>query len=147
MAGIDTFDSPKAKAKTARILVELEKLPMTRDELQCLLGVSKACVQRYIVHLRSQPRQLYIARWKQGHGRSAPVYAVGTRRDAPKPAAMTRTERNAKEWKRIKADPDRHARVKAAARVHGTIQRVKAAPQPWFAALVGIASNMQKEAA
>lgn len=145
MAGIDTFTSPKAQAKIDRILVELEKLRMTRDELQCLLGISKPTARRYIERLRAE-QQVYIASWRCGtSGRFAPVYALGNRKDAPEPAGMTRVERNKQEWRRIKANPERHRRVKAVARVNGVVQRARATPQPWFAALVGISG--MKEAA
>jgi len=131
-----TFSSPKAQAKIARILAALEQQPMTRDELQCLLGIAKPTMRRYIAHLTTAPRLIHIRRWKRTTGKPAPVYAVGSRKDAAPPRVATRTERNQLEWQRIKADPDRHARVKATARVYARIKRACATPQPWFAALL-----------
>lgn len=138
MAGYNTFDKPKSLAKIARIIAELESLPMTRDELQCLLGVSKPTMQRYVEHLRAEKR-IYIAAWRQTSGQPAPVLAVGAQPDARRPKPMSREQRNALEWKRIKRDPDRHDRVKSMARVYAKVQRVKGTPQPWFAALMGAA--------
>lgn len=138
MAGYNTFDKPKSLAKIARILAELESLPMTRDELQCLLGVSKPTMQRYVEHLRAEKR-IFVAAWRQTSGQPAPVLAAGDRSDAPRPKAMDRQQRNALEWKRIKNDRDRHDRVKSMARVYAKVQRVKGTPQPWFAALMGVA--------
>lgn len=147
MAGYHTFVTAKAQAKIARVLAELENLPMTRDELQCLLRISKPTARRYIEHLRAEPRRLFIVRWRPTVGLPAPVYAVGNRKDAPMPPAMSREERNAKLWRAIKSDKDRHERVKAASRVFERIRRAKAKPQPWFAALLGINKSTMKEAA
>ena len=141
-----TFATQKAAAKIERILSALENQPMTRDELQCLLGVAKPTMRRYIEHLRAEPRRIHIKRWLRTPGQFAPVYALGTRKDAPLPRTMTRTERNQEEWRRIKADPDRHDRVKAAQRVYGRIQRVRQVPQPWFAALLNIRTNERRTA-
>lgn len=141
-----TFTTPKAQAKITRILTALEQQPMTRDELQCLLGIAKPTMRRYIAHLTSAPRLIHIRRWKRTTGMPAPVYAIGSRKDAAPPRIATRTERNQLEWQRIKADPDRHARVKAAARVHGRIQRVRQTPQPWFAALLNTRTTQQRTA-
>lgn len=148
MAGIDTFTTPKSAAMIARILAELQKLPMTRDELQCLMGCSKPTMRRYIAHLRADGR-IHIARWRSStKGRFAPIHAVGKRVDAPMPKPMTRTERNANRWKRVKADRDLHDHVKSAARVCAHIQRARTKPQSWFAALPGARSITQyKEAA
>jgi hypothetical protein len=138
MVGIHTFSTPKAKAKIDRIVTELEKMPMTRDELQCLLAVAKPTMRRYLTHLRDEPKRIYVKRWRSsGSGRFSPIYAAGNLPDAPEPIGMSRRERNVLQWQRIKADRDRHDRMKAAARVNGAIKRVRAAPQPWFAALPG----------
>ena len=131
-----TFATPKAQAKIARIPAALTEQPMTRDELQCLLGIAKPTIRRYIEHLRAKPRQIHIARWRRTTGQLAAVYAAGERRDARQPRVLTSRERNQEQWRRIKADPDRHDRIKATARVQGAIHRMRGKPQPWFAALV-----------
>lgn len=136
MAGIDTFASSKARARIERILLELAKLPMTGDELQCLLGVSQPTMWRYLNHLRSEPRRVYVSKWTPTVGELAPVYAVGILPDARRPKPITKRKRNQMQWKRLKADRDRHERMKATARVNGAIQRVRGKPQPWFAALM-----------
>jgi hypothetical protein len=136
MAGIHTFTATKAQAKIKRILDALATLPMTRDELQCLLGVSKPTMRRYLTYLRSEPKRVYIKRWRSsGSGRFSPIYAAGRLPDKPEPVGMSRRERNALQWRRIKADRDRHDRVKAAARVHTKIQRTRKTPNGIFAAL------------
>jgi hypothetical protein len=146
MAGYHTFESPKSQAMIVRIVDELSKHPMTRDELQCLLRVSKATMQRYVVHLRGGHR-IHISEWRSsGLGRFAPVFSVGRSKDAPEPAGPTRSARNAAIWQQIKRDRELHERIKAAARVHGAIRRVRAAPQSWFAALPG-AKSLTLEAA
>jgi hypothetical protein len=147
MAGHHTFATPKSQAKIARILVELKAKPMTRDELQCLLRIAKPTMRRYIDHLRAEPRRLYIARWNPTPGLPAPVYALGDKPDVPPPPPISRSERNAATWRKIKADRDRLDRVRAAARVHKAIQRVRAQPVTWFAALPGAQSvAVMKEA-
>lgn len=136
MVGIHTFTSPKAQAKIERILHALDNLPMTRDELQCLLGVAKPTMRRYLTYLRSEPKRVYIKRWRSsGSGRFSPIYAAGNLPDKPEPVGMSRRERNILQWRRIKADQDRHDRVKAAARVHAKIQRVRMKPNGIFSAL------------
>lgn len=143
---VDTFTAPKSIAMIARILAELTKLPMTRDELQCLMRCSKPTIRRYIAHLRSENR-IHIARWKTSNrGRFAPVHAVGCNTDAKEPVALTKTERNAMRWKLVKADRDRHDRVKSQARVAANIQRVRAKPVTWFGALPG-AQDIKQEVA
>lgn len=147
MAGIETYTAPKSVAMIARILAELQKLPMTRDELQCLMGCSKPTMRRYIAHLRNEGR-IHIARWNTStHGRFAPVHAVGSRNDARKPEPMTRPERNAKRWKLVKADRDLHDKVKSAARVCAHIQRARTKQQPWFAALIPKRAMFNQEVA
>jgi len=135
MSGADTFASAKAQGRLARLLAGLKKQDMTRDEAQCLLGLSKASGRRYIAHLRGL-EQIHIVAWRSSdRGRFSPVYALGAGQDVPEPAGMTKYDRNVQEWRRVKADRDRHDRVKAVARVQYRINTVRRKPQPWFAAL------------
>lgn len=136
MSGVDTFASAKAQANITAIIAGLRTKHQTRDELQCLLGVSKPTMRRYLEHLRTE-RRIFIRAWRSGtRGRFAPVYAPGAGMDMPEPAGMTKHERNAMEWRRVKSCIAKHDRVKSVARVHKTIQRVRSKPQPWFAALM-----------
>lgn len=133
-----TFETPKAQARLARIVGELAVRPMTISDLERLLGITTMAVRRYLAHLRAAPRRVFIKRWLPTGGLPAPIFAAGSRRDAPKPATKTRQERNRQDWLRIRADPDRYDRVRAAARVHYRIHRLRGRPQPWFAALLNI---------
>lgn len=131
-----SFVTKKAQAKIAQVLEAVASTPMTRDELQCLLGISKPTMRRYITHLCAEPRRIYVSAWRRTTGQPAPVYSAGDRCDKKPPRPMTRTERNKEEWRRIKADPERHDRVRAYQRTYGAIQRLRGKPQPWFAALM-----------
>ena len=135
-----TFETAKAQARLARIVGELAARPMTIGDLERLLGITTMAVRRYLTHLRAAPRRVFIKRWLPTGGLPAPIFAAGSRRDAPKPVTKTRQERNRQDWLRIKADPDRYDRVRAAARVHYRIHRLRGRPQPWFAALLDIRS-------
>lgn len=133
-----TFETAKAQARLARIVGELAARPMTISDLERLLGITTMAVRRYLAHLRAAPRRVFIKRWAPTGGLPAPIFAAGSRRDAPKPVTKTRQERNRQDWLRIKADPERYDRVRAAARVHYRIHRLRGRPQPWFAALLNI---------
>lgn len=135
-----TFETAKAQARLARIVGELAARPMTIGDLERLLGITTMAVRRYLAHLRAAPRRVFIKRWLPTGGLPAPIFAAGSRRDAPKPVTKTRQERNRQDWLRLKADPDRYDRVRAAARVYYRINRLRGRPQPWFAALLNIRS-------
>jgi hypothetical protein len=104
---------------------------MTRDEVQCLLGIGKKPTLQYLRHLSEEPKRIYIKRWTS----YAAVYAVGNKADAPKPKPLTPQERAKMEWARIRSDRERYEIAKAAARVRLAISRVRVTPQHWFSAL------------
>lgn len=135
-----TFASRKTQQRIALLLSELTKQPMTRDEVQCLLGICKRSTLAYLAHLGAEPRCIYIKRWAVTGGPLAPVYALGNRPDAVRPPSLSDQERSKLEWQRIRSDRDKYDKAKAAARVRAAIHRMRGKPQPWFAALPGAQS-------
>ena len=105
------FVRPAAQKKIERLLAMLAK-PMTIHDIAEALPLSKRNALAYVAHLREQ-RLVRIAKWtrdieQSGRMYPRPLYQVGDKPDAPKPAAMTEPEKKARAWALIKADPERH---------------------------------------
>lgn len=111
-------------------------MPQTRDELQCLLGCSKATVRRLLEYLHAEPRCIHVVGWRASGGELTPVWSYGTSPDAPRPRALTKAERNRMHWKAIKRDPFRHQQRKASDRAAKSIRRLRGKRQGWAAALL-----------
>mgnify|MGYP000318104059 CR=1 FL=1 len=132
----DTFTSPRAQKTIADMLRALGQRRMTREQLEAELHLSKASARRYLAHLQAEPRRVFVARWSRTGGNLAPVYALGSRKDAMRPVSPTRRERNVERWQEIKADPAKHHVVLRTARVAAAIRRTRATPQTWMSALI-----------
>lgn len=145
-----------AKERCTQVLELLAEKPRTTRELAPLMHIVYGAVIKYIRMLREPGnRQLYIAKWlhprevdpsRTSGGDWAPVYAVGTKPDAPKPARETSQARHARmqkdrEFRRVR-NQARRARYQRDKIVQ---QHLKAGPRPWFAALMG--AQPTKEAA
>lgn len=132
----DTFTSPRAQKTIADMLRVLGQQRIKREQLEAELHLSKASVRRYLAHLQAEPRRIFVARWSHTGGNLAPVYAAGSRKDAPRPAPPTRRERNVVRWQTIKSDPAKHHVILRTARVAATVRRTRATPQTWMSALI-----------
>lgn len=96
----------KPKLAYDRVLVQFARVaevlgcePSTAEEVGEAIARSTGCARDYISQLRkARPKQAYIKEWRapMGRGDLAPVYALGNKKDAPKPR-QTRAERFAKE--------------------------------------------------
>ena len=142
-----TFTSPRAERAISLILAALGERPHSSSELQETLHMSQSTANRYLMHLTSAPRRIFISRWERTSGNLRPFYAIGNRKDAAKPRAFTKREHNVAQWKAIKGDRFRHEDAKRVANVSANIRRCRVAPQTWFGALVGLSRTTQKEAA
>ena len=74
--------------------------------------MSKRNALEYVNHMKAQ-RLVHIARWTRDIAQSGrmyprPMYQLGDKPDAPKPQPLTETEKKARAWALIKADPERH---------------------------------------
>lgn len=117
------------------VLDLLEAKPRTREALQVALGVSKPTARRYLELLRTEPRRVFITRWEHTTGNLAPVYAKGDRADRKRPRRPTKYEYYQMRWKRIKADPAKHAQVLHQHRLDAARRRLKSNPNTWLSAL------------
>ena len=108
-----TFTTAAAKAKLAKIRQLLSERGMTAHELAEAVPISKRWVQAYINHLKDDER-VYISAWTRevdqcGRDYPRPVYrGVVPRKDAEKPAPMTKAQRQARKHKKMMADPIRY---------------------------------------
>lgn len=88
---------------------------MTATELAEHLGLTRGAVVHCIGRVRGQKlRVLRIVSWQRqerSHGDMSPVYGLGRGPDAPKPPALTPTERTARYLRR-------HAALEKAKRQH-----------------------------
>lgn len=99
-------------------------------ELSALLGLqSVGGATTYIRDLRSKKR-VYISSWRHGKGPLTPLYRMGCGRDAKRPK-KTRAD----DWKRDKADPERHERIKQKSRIATQLKAAVRKPQNIFSAL------------
>jgi hypothetical protein len=129
-----TFTKPAALAKIARIKELLAERPMTALELSATLPLSKRWTQAYLNHLHAQ-KLVYISGWtrkpQQNQTREypRPRYAAVPEDkyvyDAKKPKPFTSTEISKREWKAIKADPERHMTIVAQRRKRDALRRVE----------------------
>lgn len=107
-----SFKKEAAFAKIERIISLLQENPVTAHELAILVPISKRHVQEYLNHLVLE-RRVFIIRWARDVKHSErmyprPIYAVGNRRNAPKPRPLDLDERKVRAWARLKADAERH---------------------------------------
>lgn len=129
-----------------RIMRLLESKKMTILQLSAEMHLSHQWTRHLIAELR-QANRVHIGAWQRQLAGIAPLYAIGDKRDMPKPQ-HTKTE-----WQRlkarIKADPDakeRYEQSKKRRQLKARIERMK--PVTWFAALPGAQSvAVMKEAA
>lgn len=120
------------KDRARRLLLELlQEDAQTAEQAGIRLNLSTSRARSYISELRKQ-RKAYIKRWQHPgkRGDLAPVYALGNKKDAPKP----RTTR-AQQYKKEKSDPDKYDRILAHRRKLYAIQKATSKPQTWLSAL------------
>ena len=103
---VRTFDSAQSRTKIALILGILESEHLTAEEIGQRIHASKSSVQRFLTHLRDEPKRVYIADYKTGPSTPAPMYAKGGKKDAKVPRKT-----KAQYWQEVKADPVRLART------------------------------------
>lgn len=107
-----TMQSPRAKLRIARLVEALGERPRTAVEASGDLFMVKATAIYYINYLRSLPewdrRRVYVCGWQRGAGNISPIYALGSKKDAPKPPRLTGKQKYAKARKRLVADMERY---------------------------------------
>lgn len=126
------FTSPRAAYQIARILAALAGDGMTRERLCATLHLSTGTICYYLAHLMSEPRRVRIRGWMPTDGRAAPVYGLGSAKDAPEPPRKSK----ARKFMEMMADPVRHERHLARRRVKALAKRTAKKPQTWLSALM-----------
>lgn len=128
-----------AAERRDQVLAELKRKPRCARELADDIHVVTGTVVRYITALRRpENRQLFIIRWnhpskvcKTGEGGDwAPVYAVGTREDVPKP-----TETPSERHHRLMKDDAYREQRRSARRVYYQLEKARKRPNNWASAL------------
>lgn len=108
-----TFASYLAQYRILLILAELDEGPKSSAELAAALHMDKSGVPAYLKHMGAR-----VAAWRRpGTGNLVPLYDMRPGKGVRRPKAQTPTQRKREQWRRIKEDPARHARVKALQRI------------------------------
>lgn len=134
----DKDDAPYPKARAPKGLItvadryeQILKLLRTRSrtgaELVGAMHLERARI--YVLELHAA-KKVYIADWhpQPNGGYPAPIYAAGSKPDVPRPPAMTHSQKSARHWAKLKADPHRHG-------LHLQRSRMRKNPQTWASAL------------
>ncbi|MDN7763006.1 MULTISPECIES: ArsR/SmtB family transcription factor [Burkholderia cepacia complex] len=109
-----------AHPNASAILRVLAQGPMESLELSAKTGISRRTVMKHLKALHAAG-QVHIARWERfcASGYPARVYAVGKRKDAPRPAARTPGQKFRDRMTRLKDnEPAEYARVVARRRAN-----------------------------
>lgn len=113
------FTTHLAQYKILLILAALDERPKSARELADELHIDRSLVPQYLKHMGAR-----VAAWvRPGTGNLVPYYDMKRCQPAQRPAPLTETQRKRARWKRIKADPVRHARVKALQRANRSNRR------------------------
>ena len=124
---------PVVVTQVARILAALEDGPKTTAQISQAISRSTSRVNKYLSELRATgARRVYIKRWQHPgkRGDLAPVYALGSLRDARKPV-QTRADRYRKET----GSPELRSAMNAKRRATDMAKATLAKPHGIFAAL------------
>lgn len=130
-------EHPMTVRRTAAITAVLRDQALTIRDLAARVFLEYEQTRRYVAHLHAHGT-VHIARWTvQATGRETrlPVYKLGAGRDAPRPARLTGTQRQANHILRIRDDADLYDRHKARSRA----RKLKPGRDPLVAALFGAA--------
>ncbi|WP_334034735.1 ArsR/SmtB family transcription factor [Burkholderia cepacia] len=109
-----------AHPNASAILRVLAQGPMESLELSAKTGISRRTVMKHLKALHAAG-QVHIARWERfcASGYPARVYAVGKRKDAPRPAARTPGQKFRDRMTRLRDnEPAEYARVVARRRAN-----------------------------
>jgi predicted ArsR family transcriptional regulator len=120
----------RLEKQRARVLAAMAS-PCTAEQLGVKLSLTVSRARVYIRELR-KAKQAYIQSWASppARGDLAPVYALGSKADKPKPR-----QSRALRYKLEKADQDRHDRNLAKRRARYDVAKAVARPNTWLSAL------------
>jgi hypothetical protein len=143
--------TPKISAAQRReqVIALLTEKPRTIRQLAPAMHVVYETAGRYVGQLHKGPnRQVYIQAWRHPRdlnpensrgGDWAPVYAVGDKPDAQKPARESSKERHARMHKDREYRRARNAQRRARYQQDKLVkQHIKAGPQTWLSALLNV---------
>ncbi|HDR9093355.1 ArsR family transcriptional regulator [Burkholderia vietnamiensis] len=131
-----------ADPNASAILRVLTQCPMESLELSAKTGISRRTVMKHLKALHAAGK-VYIVRWERfgASGYPARVYAVGKRKDAPRPAARTPGQKFRDRMTRLKDnEPAEYARVMARRRANKAKRNSAARRDVAAQALFGTAS-------
>lgn len=134
--GIVTLTRDQSQNSIIRILLALDDDSKNLRELAVAAFIGERWAKAYVDELR-RLKAVYIASWWRS-GRSgcySPVYALGNRKDAMRPRAMTGSEKTALYRKTVRADPDRADIYYAKQRAKERCLRAVKKPSNWTSTL------------
>ena len=104
-----TYHTNRSQYIITVLLAEMSDGPKSARELAATLHIDHSAVSAYLSHIGAR-----IARWRthERGGLPTPMYDMSSGPNAPRPRVKSAKEKKAELWKRIKADPIRHAREK-----------------------------------
>lgn len=126
------FNTDLSKRRIDRIIELLNETPMTVHDLAERLPLSRRWVTEYLKHLRSL-NKVYVTDWtkhieqrKKRH--AVEIWALGDKKDKPKPPPDGQYTRYKRAWNAVKSDPDRHEQHLARRRVKRRLKNLKPDP-------------------
>jgi predicted ArsR family transcriptional regulator len=92
-----TFRNEASQARMVKVM-ELLKLPHTRDELAEALSISKNAMHAYLLALMTEaPRKIHIHDWRRNSpGSPTPIYLVGDLPNKRRPMVMSNAQKKRK---------------------------------------------------
>lgn len=128
-----SFTTEAARIKLAKIRELLREHGMTAAQLAEAVPMSKRWVQAYLNHLKDDER-IYIHSWAHDieqceRSYPRPIYrAVIPRKDAAKPAPLTKSQRQARKHQKMMADPIKYGQHIAKERERRAVRKGQTVP-------------------
>lgn len=129
--------------RTIKRLADIEAataFPISQIELSRACYMNTVSAGQYLRALIADGR-MHRAAWREiGPGRRVALYVWGAGRNARKPKALSGVVIERNRMKRIKADPDAHARFLSSCRARYAIKKAVKRPASWLSALGVVAA-------
>lgn len=119
-----TFKTKNAQRNIQRILVALVQ-PKTYEQLTAELFMSDRTVRSYVAFLREKDGQhVYVKAYLRTKGPGKPIFALGNKRDAPRPK-LTSAEKTARWRNKVKQTPELQDRLSRREKVRWLMNKPK----------------------
>lgn len=130
-----TFDSANTRHNVARMLAALQT-PRTFAELEAELHMTHRNVQRYIAHLKAEPRRVRVDSYRKIGSHHHQMLALGSDPDCPAPVpTISEKERSAIRRKKAKADPEARLKMESREKARWNVKKAVRTANCWFGEL------------